>query len=87
MKNFLRILALIFLLVIVVIIVKSGILSGVKTTEDTTVSVDETSPTEAENEQTEPTISETEEAIQEIIDPASQEEGVVILGGDGIPNN
>lgn len=85
MKIFLRILAIVFLLVIVVIIVKSGILSGngnIEISED--VSTNETDSTEAE---TEPTISETEEAIQEIIDPAPPEEGVVILGGDGIPNN
>lgn len=85
MKNFLRVLAVIFLLVVVFIIITSGILSGKKNTTETVISND-TNPAE-ETEETEPTISETEEAIQEIIDPAPQEEGVVILGGDGIPNN
>ncbi len=85
MKNFLRILAVIFLLVVVIIIIKSGVLSGGADTTDSSVSNDST--VVDGSEETEPTISETEEAIQEIIDPAPQEEGVVILGGDGIPNN
>jgi hypothetical protein len=87
MKNFLRILAIIFFVVIIIIILRSGMLKdenleiSQETVEETTDEVGE------ENPETSAQVSETEESIQEIIDPAPQEEGVVILGGDGIPNN
>lgn len=86
MKNFLRILAIIFLLVVIVIVIKSGILSG---NDSSASEVVETVPEETvSNEEISAEISETEEEIQDIINPVSEEDdGVVILGGDGIPNN
>jgi|GEM_PF-1955195 len=86
MKKFLRILAILFLLVVIVIVIKSGILSG---NDSSASEVVETVPEETvSSEEISAEISETEEEIQDIINPVSEEDdGVVILGGDGIPNN
>ncbi len=86
MKKFLRILAIIFLFVVIVIVIKSGILSG---NDSSASEVVETVPEETvSSEEISAEISETEEEIQDIINPVSEEDdGVVILGGDGIPNN
>jgi diacylglycerol kinase family enzyme len=86
MKKFLRILAIIFLLVVIVILIKSGFLSG--NDSSTSEIVETVSEETVSSEEVSAEISETEEEIQDIINPVSEEDdGVVILGGDGIPNN
>lgn len=85
MKNFLRILAIIFLLVIGFTIITSGILSPKKDTvspQEETVGQVEIIPQEEDASQ-----DSEEENLEDIIDPLGADEGVVILGGDGIPNN
>lgn len=85
MKNFLRILAIIFLLVIGFTIITSGVFSSKKDTvspQEEAVGQIEVIPQE-ENTSQDP----QEENLEELIDPEGADEGVVILGGDGIPNN
>ncbi len=85
MKNFLRILAVIFSLVVIIIVIKSGVLFDIHGESDNT-SVEQGEIQIDDSEQS-ADVSETEEEIQEIINPTTEDEGVVILGGDGIPNN
>ena len=81
MKTFLRFTAIIFLIVLGVVIVSSLFKSDVVVPEEPII---QESPSEAEDGD----ISDTEESLEDIIDPTGDEDdGVIILGGDGIPNN
>ena len=83
MKTFLRVTAIIFLIVLVVVVITSIFKREVVVPEEMAT---EEVPSETEIEEGSP--SDTEEALEDIIDPAGDEDdGVIILGGDGIPNN
>lgn len=84
MKTFLRIIALIFLGVLLVVVI--GSLSK-KEPEPVEEVLEETIVSE-EEVILEEEIVDDEETLEEIIDPVGDEDdGVIILGGDGIPNN
>ncbi len=83
MKTFLRFTAIIFLVVLGVVIVTSVFKRDVVVPEEP---ITEEISSETEIEEGAP--SDTEESLEDIIDPAGDEDdGVIILGGDGIPNN
>jgi diacylglycerol kinase family enzyme len=83
MKTFLRVTAIIFLAVLAVVILTGVLKKDVIVPEE---SITEEVPEDITTE--EGAVSDTEEALEDIIDPAGDEDdGVIILGGDGIPNN
>ncbi len=82
MKNFLRIIAIIFLVVVGITIIRSDALFPSQKEIETPIAEPEVSEVEQQNE----TQSETE-SLEDIVDASSSDEGIVILGGDGIPNN
>lgn len=86
MKNFLRYTAILFLLVLCVVVVRSLFSPKEDSTPLTQDETMETETTPADEE----TVSEednSEESLEELIDPSQEDDGIIILGGDGIPNN
>ena len=86
MKNFLRIIAILFLLIIGIWLVASGVLFGnnQRNSENTTSEQNESVSEEVDfsNE-----VDAQEDSIETLINPNPEDEGIIILGGDGIPNN
>jgi diacylglycerol kinase family enzyme len=85
MKTFLRITAIIFLIVLFVVVLSS------LTKKEPAIIEDPLQETEISGEETlveEGVAYSEEETLEDLVDPAGgEDEGVIILGGDGIPNN
>lgn len=81
MKNFLRIIAIIFLLVVAFTVIKAMKKEVGTPSSETVTSTEDEVPTE------ENSTEESTESLEEIVEASSPSDGVVILGGDGISNN
>lgn len=88
MKVFLRIVTLLIVGVIVVVLISDSTKAPATQTEESSEVADIEEPTVSEEEVVVPIeeVDTSEESVPEL-PPGWQEDGTVILGGDGIPNN